>query len=773
MNAPLLTSMHWGVYEVERAAGRVTGLRPFAHDPDPSPIGRSVPAALTGPTRVRRPAVRASVFERGPGAAPERRGIDPFVETDWDTALALVAGEIARVRERHGNESIFAGSYGWSSAGRFHHAQSQVHRFMNCAGGYTGHVGTYSLGAARTLLPRILMPMDDVIAGMTAWEVLVEHCRLFVAFGGLPSKNAQVGTGGASQHWVRSGLAKLAAAGCRIVNVSPLRADLQGAQVEWLPIRPNTDVALMLALAHELHAHGRHDRAFLGRQCTGYETFERYLTGAVDGQPKDARWAAAITGIEAPRIAELAARMAADRTMLNASWSLQRADRGEQPYWMIVALASMLGQIGLPGGGFGLGYGAINNAGADACAFSGPTLPQGANAVKTAIPVARIADMLLEPGGRLDFDGRVLTYPDIRMIYWAGGNPFHHHQDINRLVRAWRRPETIVVNEQYWTATAKMADVVFPATTSLERDDIGSATRDRFIVAMKRAIDPVGEARDDYAIFAALSERLGSLATYTEGRDAMQWLRHLYEVARVRAGDFELTLPEFDQFWAEGLVHLPQPARRAVFLAEFRADPHAHPLPTPSGRIEIASGTIASFGYDDCPGHPVWLEPREWLGAPGAGRRLHLLSNQPANKLHSQYDHGELCRAGKIRGREPLLLHPQDAAERGIADGDLVRVFNERGACLAGARLEPDLLRGVALMATGAWYDPLDAAEPGTLDKHGNPNVLTADHGCSRLTQACSAHTTLVDVERWTGEPPAITAHDPPRIVRADTRRSA
>ena len=769
MNAPLLTSMHWGVYEVEREEGphgsRITGLRPFAHDPDPSPIGASVPAAVTGPTRVRRPAVRRSVLEQGPGAAPERRGIDPFVEVPWDTALDLVAGEIARVRERHGNAAIYAGSYGWSSAGRFHHAQSQVHRFMNCAGGYTGHVGTYSLGAARTLMPRIVMPMDDIIGQMSAWPVLEEHCTLFIAFGGLPGRNAQVGTGGASQHWLRGGLARLAAAGCRIVNVSPARADLEcaGGAVEWLPIRPNTDVALMLGLAHELHRQGRHDHGFLQSHCTGYAEFERYLTGADDGIAKDARWAAEITGIAAAEIEKLAARMAAGRTMLNASWSLQRADHGEQPFWMIVTLAAMLGQIGLPGGGFGLGYGAINNAGAHGAAFSGPTLPQGANAVKTQIPVARIADMLLEPGGTLQFDGGTLTYPHIRLIYWAGGNPFHHHQDLNRLVRAWRRPDTIVVNEQYWTASARMADVVLPATTMLERDDIGSATRDRYMVAMKRAIDPVGEARDDYAIFSALSGRLGSQAAYTEGREPMQWLRHLYELSRERAQRFAISLPGFDEFWARGLLEMPAPAQPAVFLAGFRADPQAQPLPTPSGRIEIHSRTIAGFGYADCPGHPAWLEPAEWLGnRPPGDRRLHLLSNQPSTKLHSQYDHGALSRANKIQGREPVLLNPEDAAERGIAEGEVVRVFNARGACLAGVRLDANLLRGVAMLATGAWYDPLDPAAPGTPDKHGNPNVLTLDRGTSRLTQGCSAHTALVEVERWTGALPAITAFDPP-----------
>lgn len=763
---PIFTSTHWGLYEVERAAGAVTGLRPHAGDPDPSPIARSMPAALTGPTRVRRPAVRRSVLEGGPGSAPERRGIDPFVEVEWDEALDLVAGEIDRVRQHHGNASIFAGSYGWSSAGRFHHAQSQVHRFMNCAGGYTGHVGSYSLGAARTLMPHIVMSMDDIIAQMTAWPVLEQHCRLFIAFGGVPAKNAQVGTGGASRHWLRGGLQRLAATGCRIVNISPARGDLDGAQTEWLPIRPNTDVALMLGLAHELMARGLHDAGFLRTHCTGFDEFAGYLSGATDGQPKDARWAAGITGIDAQIIAQLARDMAAQRTMINASWSLQRADHGEQPYWMLVTLAAMLGQAGLPGGGFGLGYGAINNAGAHAAAFSGPTLPQGSNGVKTSIPVARIADMLLDPGGRLEFDGGVMHYPDIRLVYWAGGNPFHHHQDLNRLLRAWRRPDTIVVNEQFWTATAKLADVVLPATTSLERDDIGSATRDPCMVAMKCAIDPVGQARDDYAIFAALSRRLGTEAAYTEGRDTMGWLRHLYELSREKGRGFGIDLPGFDAFWEEGLVEMPLPARPAVFLADFRADPVAHPLPTPSGRIEIGSQTIAGFGYEDCPGHPVWREPAEWVGnAPQDGQWLHLISNQPSTKLHSQYDHGIVSLENKIGGREPILLHPDDAAARGIAAGDIVRVHNARGACLAGARLEAGLLRGVAIMATGAWYDPLDPAEPGTLDKHGNPNVLTRDAGTSRLTQGCSAHTALVEVEKHAGAVPELTAFDAPAFV--------
>jgi biotin/methionine sulfoxide reductase len=451
--------------------------------------------------------------------------------------------------------------------------------------------------------------------------------------------------------------------------------------------------------------------------------------------------------------------------MIAASWSLQRADHGEQPFWLTVTLAAMLGQIGLPGGGFALGYGSVNAEGADAHAFSGPVLPQGTNAVNASIPVARISDMLLDPGGKYDFDGKVCTYPDIRLIYWCGGNPFHHHQDLNRMLAAWRKPETIVIHEQFWTAAAKHADIVLPATTMLERDDIGSTGRDRFMIAMKKAVEAPGEARDDYAIFADISERIGTRRAYTENRTSVEWLRYLFESSRERADRFGIELPGFDDFWAQGHFEVPRPAEPHVMFRDFRADPKAHRLPTPSGKLEIFSERIASFGYADCPGHPAWLEPVEWLG--GGARRypLHLISSQPSTKLHSQYDHGSVSLGRKIQGREPIRIHPEDASARGLRAGEVVRVFNDRGQCLAGVRLDDGLKPGVVQMSTGAWYDPLLPGEIGTLDKHGNPNVLTLDRGTSRLAQGAAAHTCLVEIERYQAELPPITAFDPPPFV--------
>ena len=278
-------------------------------------------------SRVRMPSVRESWLKGGPGTAPERRGRERFIEVDWDLALDLVAAELDRVRTNHGNEAIYAGSYGWASTGRFHHAPTQLHGFMNSIGGYTRSVNTYSLAAA---------------------EVIV-----------------------------------------------------------------------------------------------------------------------------------------------------------------------------------------------------------------------------------------------------------HHHQDLNRLERAWQRPDTVVVNEPFWTATAKRADVVLPSTTGLERNDIGGAPNDSHLFAMHQAIDPVGGARNDYEIFGQLADRLGVGEAFSEGRTGDQWVRHLYRLLRER----EPGCPRFEEFWEAGFLDRrfagDEPKR--VLLEDFREDPVANPLSTPSGKIELYSETIAGFGYEDCP----------------------------------------------------------------------------------------------------------------------------------------------------------------------------
>lgn len=754
-------SSHWGAFEAVVRDGRLVAAEPLAIDADPSRILEALPEMVHSDLRVSRPMFRKGWLEQGPGKASHGRGSDSFVALPWDEAFDRVAEELKRVSRDFGNPAIYSGSYGWCSAGRFHHAKTQMQRFINLIGGSTTHVHSYSFAAAQALLPHVVGTVDPVNGPVSSWDGIVDQTQFMVCFGGIPLKNSQAEAGGVGVHTTAEWLRRARDAGVGFLNIGPMREDMAASTgADWLPIRPGSDTAFLLAIGHVLATEGLHDRAFLQSHCVGYEVFERYVRGEIDGTPKSPAWAAGITGIAADTITAVARRMAGSRTMISMAWSLQRGDHGEQPYWAAIAVAAMLGQIGLRGGGFGFGYGAESGMGAPRRRIPNPTHQAGRNPTDSWIPVARVSDMLLQPGSSYEFNGATRVYPHIRLVYWCGGNPFHHHQDLNRLVQAFRRPETIIVNECWWTSTARHADIVLPATVTLERSDIGAAARDRFLIAMKQAVPPLGDARHDFEIFRGLAARFGVEGQFTEGRSEAQWLRHLYDTSRGLAGELGVSLPEFDEFWARGIVEVPAPQEPFTLFSDFRRDPKAYPLKTPSGRIEIFSETVAAFGYDDCPGHPAWLEPCEWLGSPRARTfPLHMMSNQPSTRLHSQMDPAGISKSTKIHGREPVRINPADAADRAIRNGDVVRIWNDRGQTLAGAVLCDGIMRGVIQLATGAWYDPL---EPMGLDKHGNPNVLTRDQGTSRLGQAPIANSCLVQLERWLKPLPDITVHRPP-----------
>ncbi len=743
-----VTSSHWGAFNVTAQGNRIVSVSDFEHDPNPSNIPYNLPAAVHHSSRVARPSIHKSWLEHGPLHKDSRslRGKEKFVELPWDEALDIAAREIHRVSKDSGNQSIFGGSYGWASAGRFHHALSQVHRFLNCTGGYVSSVASYSTAAAQAIIPHVFGVhfLKLMWSELNTWPMIAEHTETLVMFGGINPKNSQVSMGGVTHHETNGWFKQFEQLGIRRINISPQRTDTPDG-AKWLGIRPGTDTAMMLGIAWVLESEGLTDTGFLQKYCTGFEKFRAYLTGEIDGQSKTPEWAAAICGIESKVIHELALQMAKTRTLVTVAWSLQRAEHGEQPYWMAATLAAMLGQIGKPGGGIGYGYGAIGGIGVSVKRLGGLTFPQGENSVKEFIPVARIADMLLQPGEPFDFNGQKLHYPDIKLVYWCGGNPFHHHQDLGRLERAWQQPETIIVHEPWWTATAQRADIVFPATTSYERNDIGRAQGDSYLFHMPAFIPPVGEAKDDYDIFSELAERMGLSELFTENRNSEEWLRYLYSGFVKECEQDGITAPSYDSLEEQNWIDLPvrNPTFSKTQFNAFIEDPESSPLDTPSGKIEIFSSTIEGFGYEDCPGHATWLPPTEWLGSDKAKTYpLHLVSPQPGDKLHSQME----CAIADIPGERPTpaSIHPEDAKVRGITDNSYIRLFNNRGACLAKAKISNDIRQGVISLPTGAWFSP---TEDGT-DNQGNPNVLTLDIGTSSLGQGSSAHSCLVEIEQ-------------------------
>lgn len=774
---------HWGVYDAHRSPDGtdIESVTPWSEDTAPSALLGNVPGSVTRPSRVQRPAVRRRWWEHGPGPDRERgrAGSDQdWITPGWDEVLDRLADELRRVYRDHGAQAVFGGSYGWASAGRFHHAQSQLHRFLNTLGGYTRGVNTYSTGASEVLFPHILTDESALAQFASTWDVVAEHTETLIAFGGVPVKNTGIDAGGAGDHPTGQALDALHSRGTNLVVVSPLRDDLPGAR--WVPISPGTDTALMLAMTHVLLEENLADSEFLEKYCSGADTYANYILGCSDGEPKSARWAEEITGIKAEEIQALARLAAQTRTLVTVSWSLQRARHGEQPMWAALALAAHLGQIGLPGGGFASGYGSMNKPGCSPTPLRFPALPQGQNPVGEFIPVAKISDLLLHPGEEFTYDGGTYTYPDIRLVWWAGGNPFHHHQDLGRLTNAFTRPDTIIVSDPYWTSTARHADIVLPSTTTFERDDIGGARSGARLTPMRALVSRYCEARDDYDIYSALAERLEVGEVFTENRDAQEWLRHLYGIfeqdvtqGRITPPGMEVPeLPSFEEFWDGEGIDLPRLGPIVAF-EDFRTDPVENPLPTPSGRIELTSETIAALELPDCPGHPTWLAPTEYLGANYANTfPLLLLANQPAARLHSQLDDGATSVASKVAGREPIRLNPADAAARGIDTGDVVLVSNDRGACLAGAILSDAVRQNVVQLSTGAWFDPYDpqvhGPEAGQAGLrvgtcvHGNPNVLTADVATSGLSQGCTGQHVLVEVVRWDGPVPEVSVHEAP-----------
>lgn len=762
-NSPRYHSSHWGAFSATREGNDLV-IRPFAEDPDPSPILRNIPAALNHPARLSRPLVRRGWLEDGPG--PDgRRGSDDYVEMGWDETLDLAASELKRLGagswktdDLHPGRHVFGGSYGWSSAGRFHHAQSQVHRFLNMAfGGYVASADTYSTAAGSVIMDTVVGNSTRISREGRWWEHIRDTTELVIAFGGLPTRNLSVSPGGSSQHIARDTITAASARGCRFVSISPLQDDfnVEGAVTRYAP-RPATDVAVMLGMAYHLQAEQLVDRDYIARYTSGWEAFSAYLEGRTDQQPKTPEWAETISGVAAADIRALAEEAARKRTLVTVSYSLQRAENGEQPVWMALVLSAMIGGA-KPGSGFVYALGSMGNHGKPSLAVPLPTLPQGHNRSGDFIPVARISDLLLNPGADYTYRGKTRSYSDIRLVYWAGGNPFHHHQDLRRLAQAFSRPDTIIVHDSVCTATTRHADIIFPATITAEREDIGASAGDPFLMPMQKLCEPHGMARDDYTIFCNLAERLGCLDSYSEGRSARDWLSHMYRKTRDAMEQLGEPVPDFDSFMEGTPLALPTSEAPSMMEA-FHADPEANALATETGRIQVFSTLVASTGL---PGHPAWIEPAEWLGAELAKTHpFQLIANQPKGKLHSQLDFGATSMSGKIAGREVARMNEDDARALGIGEGDMILISNARGATIAAAQPSEKVMPSVIQLSTGAWYAPREIEGRGIVCVNGNPNAVTADRPASCFSQGCAGQLCLVSVEKYQGDAPAAMRHE-------------
>ncbi|PMH06351.1 molybdopterin guanine dinucleotide-containing S/N-oxide reductase [Vibrio splendidus] len=730
--------------------------------------------------RIKYPMVRKSYLDN-PLAPKAVRGSDEFVRVSWEEAYKLIHEQHMRIRENNTPDAIFAGSYGWRSSGVLHKAQTLLQRYMGMAGGYSGHMGDYSTGAAQVIMPHVVGSIE-VYEQQTTHPMVLEHSDVVVLWGLNPMNTLKIAWSSTDC----SGLEffhQLKKSGKTVIAIDPMRSEtieFFGDNAEWIAPHPMTDVAMLMGIAHTLVIKGKHDRTFIDKYTTGYDVFEDYLMGKEDGVVKDAKWASSVCGVPVKQLELLADIFSSNRTMLMAGWGIQRQQFGEQRHWMLVTLAAMLGQIGLPGGGFGFSYHYSNggNPSRDAGVLPAMSASLGAVAgsdergwsatgkVINSFPVARIVEALENPGKAYKHNGHDRVFPDIKMIWWAGGGNFTHHQDTNRLIKAWQKPELVVISEIYWTAAAKHADIVLPITTSFERNDL-TMTGDysnQHLVPMKKAVEPQGEARNDFDVFADMAELLapGGHEVYTEGKTEMEWLYQFYKAAQQGGRAARVAMPNFSKFWEDNqLIEMKWNDKNAKFVryADFRENPIMNPLGTPSGKIEIFSRTIEGYKLDDCPPHPTWMEPTEYTGNAKDGE-LQLMTAHAAHRLHSQFNYAKIREEYAIADREPISIHPEDAKARGIKTGDLVRAHNGRGQVLVGALVTDGIKQGSVCIHEGGWPD-LD--KDTGLCKNGGCNVLTLDIPTSRLANGCAANSALVKIEKYTGPVLELTAFDPPK----------
>lgn len=788
VNGEVYTAAHWGAIKVSVKNGKIIkSLNAFdfmAYNPLQTVTADLVDGKRTN--RIKAPMVRKSFLENKIDNQ-ELRGVDEWVEVSYEQAIKLVADEVARVRKERGASGIYGGSYGWKSSGSLHNARTLLHRYLSMGGGFVGGLGDYSAGAAQVIMPHVVGTLE-VYEQQTSWPLIIEHSEVVVIWGANPIDTLRIS-------WTSSdgmGLEyfeKLKKSNKQIIIIDPIissTVDYFDKKAKWISPRPNTDVALMLGIMHTMLSTGEYDKEFIELYTEGFDKFAEYVMGKTQDQtPKDAKWASKISGVDEKTIKELARVFFKNRTMLMVGYNMQRQHHGEQVNWMIVTLACMIGQIGLAGGGFGMSYHYANGGSptTNAPIIGGITIGKTdhsktqwlSDGSSSSIPVARIADCLLHPGKTINYNGRKIVYPNIDLVYWVGGNPFVHHQDTNLFIKAWKKPSTVIVHDMYWTPTAKMADIVFPITTPYERNDLTMSGdySNLNINPMKQVVPRMPKSKHDYEVFADLAKAGGFGEEFTQGnKSEMQWLEEFYSIAYEHAKKYGILMangsemPDFQTFWNQNrplTFATTSESEEFVRYADFREDPILNPLGTPSGKIEIYSESIAKMGYKDCGPYPQWFEPIEWMGMKNKPAEFALISSHPSLRLHSQLSNTSLRDKYAVADREPVWINPDDAKEKGIKNGEIVRVFNARGQILAGAIVSHIVPKGVLRIYEGAWYDPQNLLEEGSLCKNGSVNVLTIDMPTSELADANIANTALVNIEKYKGKIPKLTAFLPPK----------
>lgn len=672
-----------------------------------------------------------------------QRGEGRFERISWEGALDLLASQIKRVRSEYGNSAIYI-PYGTGSYNQINGRQT-ADRLMNLLGGSLGYYNSYSWACISQATPTVY---GTNVTGNQRQDWL--NSKYILMWGWNP---AEMRDGTNSDFLIK----KARENGAKVVCIDP-RMSMSAVALadEWIPIRPGTDTALMSAMAHEIISENLHDKDFIDRCCLGFdrsqmpkgleaeESYTDYIFGRKDGQEKSPAWAEGITGVPQETIQKIAREYATTKpAMLYQGYGMQRRAYGEQPVRGGCVLAAITGNVGLHGAwSSGLGLQAKDG---------GPfwnVFPTGSNPVKARIPVFLWTEAVLHGKGmgkEYGVKGTEQLDNDLKLIWAVASNALiNQHADVNRTAKILKdenKVEFIAVQDNFLTSSGMFADLILPACTQFETWGLEDGWKygDEVII-MPQIVEPPFETKSDYHICAELSKRFGVYDAYTQNRSEQQWIEWVVE--QYRKSRFP-EIPSLDNLKKENTgVYAVKVNNPEIAFDKFRENPEAHPLPTPSGRIEIFSSKLYELNNPkEIPPVPKYIQ--EWespFDASAEKYPLQAMGHHYMARVHSTHDNNDwLAEAFPQR----VFINPMDAGKRDIKNGDMVRVFNERGSLLLPCRLTPKLMPGVVDIPQGAWWKP----DGNGHDRGGCVNTLTS-HRWTPYAFGNAQHTIMVEIEK-------------------------
>lgn len=707
--------------------------------------GRSMRRRVYNPDRLKFPMKRVGA-----------RGEGKFIRISWEEAFETISGSLKDIIGKYGNEAVYlnygTGTLGGTMTRSWPPGSTLIARLMNCCGGYLNHYGDYSSAQIAAGLNYTYGGWAD---GNSPSDI--ENSKLVVFFGNNPGETRL--SGGGVTYYLAQAREK---SNARMIIIDPRYTDTAaGREDEWIPIRPGTDAALAAALAHVMITENLVDQPFLDKYCVGYDEktlpagapanghYKAYILGSgEDATAKTPEWASKITGITVDKIVKLAREIGqAKPAFIAQGWGPQRHANGELATRAIAMLAILTGNVGINGG----------NSGACEGFYSLPfvRMPAFENPVTTSIPFFLWTDAVkrgpeltaLKDGIR----GKDKLSVPIKFIWnYAGNSLINQHSEINRthdILQDDKQCEMIVVIDNHMTASARYADIILPDCTASEQMDFcldASSGNMAYVIFADQVIKPRFECKNIYEMTSELAKRMGVGEKFTEGRTQEEWMRHLYQqsVQAIPA------LPDFDTFRQQGIFKQRDPEQHHVAYKSFREDPLANPLETPSGKIEIYSAALADIAAkwqlekeDIIDPLPVYAAGFENYDDPLASRYpLQLTGFHFKGRVHSTYGNVDVLKAAC---RQEMWINPMDAAQRGITNGDMIRIFNDRGEVQIAAKVTPRMMPGVVALGEGAWYTP----DSKRIDRAGSINVLTSQRP-SPLAKGNPSHTNLVQVAK-------------------------